>query len=264
MAGSRAVPYVGIPLLRGSPMTDRQLYSICACLALLLFAAAPAFGQDGTVRGRILDSAGVAIPDADVAIVSAHQLTRSDAQGRFTFSKLARGQYEVSVRHLGFQPTTVKAVVGDLSYSYDIVMLAQAATIAGVDVTADTRLRLGIEDFYRRRARGMGGAFFVRAEILARNAHRTTDVLRNTAGLRVVGRGVRFTGSGSAPRGCIPTLWLDGQPVDGMEVDNIAVTDIEGIEVYSGPSETPMQFSHRVSHLDCGTIVIWTRIPGSS
>jgi hypothetical protein len=199
-----------------------------------------------------------------VAIVAVHLLTRSDAQGRFTFSKLAPGQYEVSVRRLGFRPTSVKAVVGDLAYSYDIVMMPQAATLAGVDVNANARLRLGIEDFYRRRARGMGGTFFIRSEIIARNAHRTTDVLRNTAGLRVVGRGVRFTGSASAPRGCIPTLWLDGQPVDGMEVDNIAVTDIEGIELYSGPSETPMQFSQRVSHLDCGTIVIWTRIPGSS
>jgi hypothetical protein len=245
-------------------MIDRQLHSICTCLAFLLVSAAPVYGQDGVVRGRILDSAGVAIPDADVAIVSVHLLTRSDAAGRFTLSRLGRGQYEVSVRRLGFQPTTVKAVVGDLAYSYDIVMLPQAATLAGVDVSASERLRLGIEDFYRRRARGMGGAFFVRSEILARNAHRTTDVLRNTAGIRVVGRGVRFTGSGSAPRGCIPTLWLDGQPVDGMEVDNVAVTDIEGMEVYSGPSETPMQFSHRVSHLDCGTIVIWTRIPGTS
>ena len=49
-----------------------------------------------------------------------------------------------------------------------------------------------------------------------------------------------------------------------MELDNIPVNDIEGMEVYSGPSETPMQFSHHASRMDCGAIVIWTRIPGKS
>ena len=59
-------------------------------------------------------------------------------------------------------------------------------------------------------------------------------------------------------------IWLDGQEVRDMELDNIPVNDIEGMEIYSGPSTTPMQFSHGWSRTDCGAIVIWTRIPGSS
>jgi hypothetical protein len=242
-------------------MSNGSLFVACV-LAVSIAGAARA--QDGIVRGRVTDSAGVAIVDADVAIVEVHALTRTDVLGRFTLTKLPRGEYVVSVRRLGYQPAIVKAVVGDMAYSYDVTLSQQAATLGGVDVNADMKLRLGIEDFYRRRASGSGGTFFTRNEITARNPRRTTDVLRNSPGLRIVasrnGNGVRFNGK----RQCAPALWIDGQEVRDMELDNIPVNDIEGMEIYSGPSTTPMQFSHGWSRTDCGAIVIWTRIPGSS
>ncbi len=242
----------------------RYLQSLFVAGVMALSTAGMARAQEGLVRGRVIDSAGVAVADADVAIVEIHALTRSDAQGRFTLSKVPRGEYELSVRRLGYKPTTIKAVVGDMTYSYDVTLAQQAAELGGVNVNADIKLRLGIEDFYRRRAGGAGGTFFTRTEIAARNAHRTTDVLRNSPGVRIVssrtGNGIRFNGK----RQCAPAIWLDGQEVRDMEIDNIPVTDIEGMEIYSGPSTTPMQFSHGWSRTDCGAIVIWTRIPGTS
>jgi len=263
VARSCDTPYVAPSPARWLPVLNRQLHLFLVLLVVGLTAARSVRAQDGVIRGRVADSAGVAIRDADVAIVELHALTRTDSGGRFSLAQIPRGKHEVSVRKLGYQPTTATAVVGDMSYAYDIVMTAQVALVDGVDVTATQKLRLGIEDFYRRRARGNGGIFFTRDEIAARNAHRTTDVLRNSAGLSVVrtrnGNGVRFTGK----RQCTPSIWLDGQEVRDMEVDNIPVTDIEGMELYAGPSTTPMQFSHGWSSIDCGAIVIWTRIPGS-
>ena len=245
-------------------MFIRQLSPLFAALIGAASAISSAHAQDGVVRGRVTDSAGVPIADADVAIVQAHALTRTSATGQFTLANLPRGSHEISIRRLGYQPTTVKAVVGDMAYSYDVVLTPQAATIAGMNVSAaDMKLRLGIEDFYRRRARGSGGKFFTRAEIIDRNPRRTTDVVRDSPGIRVVstrnGQGVRFNGK----RQCTPALWLDGQEVRDMELDNVPVTDIEGLELYAGPSTTPMQFSHGWSGTDCGAIVIWTRIPGA-
>src|SRR6185312_16328428 len=135
------------------------------------------------------------------------------------------------IRRLGYKPAAVNAVVGDLEYSYDVTLSAQPAEIAGVTVDAsETKLRLGIEDFYRRRSRGAGGVFVTREEILARDARKPTDMLRNSPGLRVVsgraGSGIRFT----SKRNCTPSLWLDGQEVREMELDNIPVSDIEGME----------------------------------
>lgn len=226
-----------------------------------------AAAQDGTVRGIVTDSAGKPIVDADVAIVALHQLARTDSAGRFTFTRLPRGTHELSVRRLGYAPETLPVTVNEMAYSYAVVLAAQPAVLAGMQISAEEqRLRLGIEDFYRRRARGAGGVFFTRDEIAARNARQTSDVFRSTPGVRIVrGRGVggiRFTGSGSARRECTPVVWLDGQEAQNLEIDDIPVNDIEGIEVYTGPATTPMQFSQKQSHDACGTVVIWSRIPG--
>ncbi len=223
--------------------------------------------QEGTVRGTVADSLGKPIADADVAILRFHQLTRTDRDGRFTLTKLPRGEHELVVRHIGFSPESIMVAVNDLAYNYEVTLRADATLIEGVTVSAgEMRLRLGIEDFYRRRVRGSGGAFYTRDDILARNARRTSDVIRSTAGIRFVrtrnGSGIRFVGSDR--RECIPVIFIDGQETHGMEIDDISVNDVEGIELYNGPSTTPMIFSSRSSKDACGTIVVWTRIPGKS
>lgn len=236
-------------------------------LAALLAAPSVTLGQDGTIRGIVKDSTGKAIGDADVSIVALHQLTRTDDGGNFMFTKLPRGEHEVMVRRLGYNVETIKVQVNEMAYSYNVTMTAQPVVLAGMETNAEKRLRLGIEDFYRRRARGSGGTFFTRDDIAARNARRTTDVLRTAPNLHVVhtrtGNGIRFSSTSSKGGGCIPVIWLDGQEVQGMEVDDIPVTDIEGMEVYSGPATTPMQFSQKSSKQACGAIVVWTRIPGT-
>jgi hypothetical protein len=215
--------------------------------------------QDGTVRGVVSDTTGAPISDADISIVELHQLARTDAQGRFTFTRLPRGEHEVTVRHLGFNPETVKIIVNDMAYSFNVTLTRQAVVLDGVDVNEAMTRGRGIEEFYRRRSRGTGGQFFTRDDITKRNAKRTTDVIRGTPGIRFVGGGIRFQ---SAKGSCTPVIWLDGQPVYNMELDNIPVGDVEGIELYSGPSSVPMQFSQKWSKDACGTIVLWTRIPG--
>jgi hypothetical protein len=237
--------------------------------ARLAFAPLAAPAQQGVVRGTVVDLTGTPVRDADVSIVSIHRLTRSDSLGRFELTRLDAGTYELSVRRLGFVPQDVTVVVSDaISYAYRVVLDAQPAEVPGVSVSAENqRLRLGIEDFYRRRARGAGGSFFMRQDIADRHAKLTSDVLRTAPGIRLVrtrnGQAVRFVGGSSLHRECVPDLWLDGQLARGLEADQVPVNDIEGIEVYSGPSTTPMQFSHAQARDACGVIVIWTRIPGS-
>lgn len=243
-------------------------WAIAVCLIALCLIAATggrAAAQSGTVRGVVRDSAAVPVAGADVSIVAQHQLTRTDAEGRFTFTKLPPGEHEVSVRRLGYVADKVKIIANDaMAYSYEIVLQAQPAMLGGVDVTA--RSRLAIEDFYRRRARGIGGTFFTRADIASRNARQTSDVIRGVAGARIIltrggVQGVRFSGHGR--RECTPVIWLDGQPADNLEVDQIPVMDIEGMEIYGGAATTPSQFAQKWSKESCGAIIIWTRVPGT-
>ena len=108
------------------------------------------------------------------------------------------------------------------------------------------------------------GHYITREEIESRNTSRLTDVVRNVPGIRIMrtrgGNGVRFVSAASMRLNCAPMIWLDGQRAPGMELDEITASDIEGIELYSGPSQTPLRFSQN-QQSTCGTIVIWTRLP---
>lgn len=236
-------------------------------LALLAFGARHAAAQQRSLHGIVTDSAGAPIRDADVGIASLRRLTRTGEQGRFVFDKLPQGKLELSVRRLGYHPRIVHAVIAAPHDSVRITLVATPAALAGVYVKASAeRRREGIEDFHRRRIRGVG-SYITRDEILAFNTYRTSDVLRVQPGIRLVqlagNMGVRFNSSSIVRRDCSPMIWLDGQRAPGLEIDQIPATDIEGIELYKGPSTTPAQFSQHSASSTCGTIVVWTRNPGN-
>jgi hypothetical protein len=242
---------------------------VIACsVSLSVFGASEAGAQKGIVRGLVSDSTGRPVQGADVAIVGLRKLTRTDEYGRFALRKLPQGEAEISVRHLGFTPAFLMVrVTGDAVDSVRIALVPHLAMLPGVEVSASERQkRLGIEEFYRRRSRGIG-TFVTREQILARNSSRPSDMFRNTPGVRIQrGRGLRFNYSTSmqANRDCPPVLWLDGQRAAGMELDDLTLSDLEGIELYHGPSTTPTQFSQSLSGgISCGTVVVWSRPPNS-
>ena len=239
-----------------------------AGIGMILFGlAAPqaAWGLQAVVRGVVTDSTGAPIPMVDVGIVSLHRLTRTDDDGRFALNRIGGDTVEVSFRRLGYGPRSLRLPVP--SESLRVVMAEQAEVLDPTEVSARTRrLRLGVEEFYRRRTLGTG-TYFTREEIEARHPHATSDVLRNTPGIRFVrsgsGLGIRFSSTSIVRRDCMPMIWIDGQKAPSMEIDDIPVNDIEGIELYSGASTTPLQFSQQMRNSTCGTIAVWSRVPGS-
>jgi hypothetical protein len=229
-------------------------------------AVSPVAAQQGRLRGVVVDSAGLPVAQADIGILAVHQLARSDDEGRFGFTKLPLGELVVSIRRLGYEPTTARVVIAPEGLdSLRVVLVDAAVALDFVQVSSyPYRLRASIEDFHRRRIRGIG-TFVTRDQIVARNSMLPSDILREMPGLRLVrtrtGRGIRFASASSRRGDCLPMIWIDGQRAEGLEVDDIPLSDIEGIELYNGPATTPMQFSASSSTLSCGTIVIWSRPP---
>lgn len=236
-------------------------------LALVIVALGPAAvsAQDGRFVGLIRDSVGNPVSEASVVAREARVQTRTDDRGHFRLNNLPLGALELTIRRLGFEP--VEIVVQVLSQTPDtteIVLVDNVDHLTPVTVTADgTRQRLNVEAFYLRALKGVG-TYITREDILARRPSRTVDVFRGMPGILVMtGRGstgIRFNSS-SQMRGCAPMIWLDGQRAPGMEVDDVSVHDLEGIELYHGPSTTPMQFSQGPSGGSCGVVVMWTRPP---
>jgi hypothetical protein len=243
----------------------RPRFGAWCLIALVVASSRLASAQEGALRGTVSDSAGAPIAAADVGIASLHKLTRTDDRGRFAFEKLPLGAVEVSVRRLGYEPQKVNATVSNtLELSFNVTLVANPAILQTTDVSAKRRYQ-GIEGFHQRRIQGIGAYYVTRDDILARNANLPSDVLRQAAGVQFIrtrtGQGLRFSSAASGRRDCPPMMWIDGQKAPGMEIDELPVNDIEGIELYRGASTTPPQF-WQGSGPSCGTIVIWTRTPG--
>ena len=234
--------------------------------------ARPAGAQTGVLRGVVVDSAdGALIENADILAASIKQVARTNAKGQFTLSKVPKGELEITIRRLGYQPQQQTVVLsGGTNDSVKVVLVAQPEVLQAVAVDAVERhRRQGIEDFYVRRTQGIG-TFITRQQLEELRGNLSTDALRNIPGIQLYRNRngentVRFTGTGSiSHRDCPPNLWLDGQRMTNMELAQIPANDIEGIELYRGASTTPAQFWQGNTQTTlCGTIVVWSRLPGS-
>jgi len=252
----------------GQRWQPRGVWRTGLAVTLMAVSAGSAVAQRTTLSGVVRDSSGAPIPEADVSIASAHLLTRTSSTGAFLLSRVDAGQAELSVRRLGYVPRTlqvdVRAAAND---TLVVVLVAQALELPGVAVSdQEKRHMLWIEDFYRRRAKGIGGTYYTRDDIDARHVSRLSDVLRDAPGVRFIrvrgGSGIRFDSPANMRRDCLPQYWVDGQRVPNVELDDFSARDIEGVELYAGPSSTPSQFSQGAV-TTCGTVVIWSRVPGT-
>lgn len=248
----------------------RPIPSVSLAVVTVLGALATA-GAQPNVAGRELvglvrDSTGTAVEDAIVEISGV--LARTDARGTFRLYTSNVDTVTIAIRRLGFSPVSALLTARDRKWDTVVVEMDRVAQrLAKVSVKAATALaRLGLKDLEERRTKGLG-QFVSREEIAARNTNRPSDVLRDKRGVRVVrirsgGHGVRFAAFTSSRPNCAPSIWVDGQLVPDMELDEITANDIEAIELYESWTSTPMEFS-KGTEPPCGTIVVWTRVPGA-
>ena len=130
----------------------KLLLLITCSVFLLLFSKAQ---NEGTVKGHIIDSSGnQKISDATVSLVNAKDsalvaFTRTDTAGNFSFSKLKKGNYRISVSHVNFHtlwrdfivdPSKGSTELGDLNMMDKSVLqtISIKAQRAPVVVNGDT------------------------------------------------------------------------------------------------------------------------------
>ena len=245
-------------------MTHRSLNLVALLVGAL---ALPAARAQPNVAGRELvglvrDGRGGPLEGAAIEIPGA--AARSDARGAFRLYTADIDTVTITIRRIGF--SVVSALLRSRNKQWDTVMVEMEELpqrLAAAEVKAATAARRnGLRDFDLRRSQGRG-QFFTKEDVVARNTLRTSEVLRGARGVRLQrlrsGRyGVRFASYAKTPN-CIPNLWLDGQLVRDMEVDDVPANQIEAIELYESWASTPHEFSQG-STLPCGTVVIWTRI----
>ena len=122
----------------GKRMNNRasgRIQRLLSVFFVALVGAAVALAQNSTLRGRILDERGDAIPDAEVTLIGQDgkdRKTKSGAMGDFSISNVPPGTYTLNSSYKGFQTHTVT----DLKAPYSGVLSVKMA-IAAVEVITD-------------------------------------------------------------------------------------------------------------------------------
>jgi hypothetical protein len=220
----------------------------------------------GTVTGLVHDDAGKPIAGVEVSPLERVAPVRTDTAGRFIIDSVDSGTLSLRFRRLAFEPVVLNVQVPPADTTdVDVTLSVVAHRLTGVVVQADARQLRSLADFNVRRQRGVGH-FITRYEIEQRHPMLLSDMMRMVPGAILTpgtgGRAVlHFARNGRAH--CPPQYFVDGIQVTGYNIDDMPPGDVEGIELYPGTTGVPPQYNRPFGDTECGTVLIWTRIPGA-
>lgn len=151
-------------------------------------AASPVAAQS-VLRGIVLTEGGDPIRDAQVTIGKLQLQTAVGHVGDFSFTTIPSGKFSVLARAIGFEP-----MVREFRFSGRDTILAEfrlKASAQRLDSLVvrgtETTVSPGMRAFEERRAAGLG-RFLTSADLRKREHSALSDVLRMTAGLKLVRR----------------------------------------------------------------------------
>ena len=180
---------------------------------------------------------------------------------------MPEGNQRLTLRRVGYGAEDAElAVVGGQVMERRFTLSAVTA-LSTVNTTASTS---GIKEFDEHRRIGLG-TFFTRADLAKQEARRLSDIMATVSGVRIVpmqGGRAALSSSRRPPSltsgQCFAMIYRDKSLLyggrEGEAVPNlneIMVGDIEAIEYFASPAETPAEYSGLQS--PCGVLVIHTR-----
>jgi hypothetical protein len=245
---------------------------VCVGILLLTYSDAAAQDSRSVLSGTVSTASGEPLASAQIIIVGTqiHGLTQQN--GSFRIVGIPAGNQTVRVQHLGYRvaEATITLPAGETT-NIAVRLEHEPIAVDGVDVEVRAGLTPQMQGFYDRRSRGMG-YFLTRSEIESMQVRQFTDVLRRVPGLQIgsvqgpmgasqvaqIGRTTGFMGQ----RSCVAQYYMNGVPFSVAQDIGINTyvrpEDIAGIEIYSGTSRIPPQFTTSQQASRCGVIVIWT------
>lgn len=213
------------------------------------------------IRGVVIRGADrIPVPDAQLSIQGTDLAVVTDKNGKFKFPKVAAGEYIVRAEVGGFPPATsvIQVEDGDRLEMEFQVGSSGAQPLPDIEVVGEDVRVSPIVEFSRRATEGRG-RYILRAEIEQRRPASLMALMRSVPGARIICPRTEHRCELRLRRAnCGPAYFLDGIPSDPSILYLTVPSDVEGIEIYSGPSETPIELES--VRAGCGVIAIWTRV----
>jgi hypothetical protein len=256
--------------------------SLALCIAAGSVMAAPVLAQETVaLTGRTLEfTADAAVPHARVELVDASgrrvAVVTSDSSGEFRFDRVRPGEYSIRATAAGFRDVVTPAFAAAAGEPVQILVrmgidVVPLAPLEVVTRPVQLHANVALAGFLERSMRRMGGAFIQLEEIEERQPRLISDMLRTVGSFTVFdaagGRSLGGTIFNNRTQ-CQPAVFIDNRLVYAMSrgrggwtaydwVNSVHWSEVAGIEIYSGVSNVPAQFSG--STAGCGVIAIWTR-----
>lgn len=258
-------------------MSSRPL----ALLAMLTVGLAPVVARaqplpepqtfPRVLKGRVLSDANRApLAGAEVVLMDYARLARTGPSGAFTLN-VPDGAFRLQVRRIGYLSKAFRFRTRADTMEIEFALTPSAVVLDSLTVAGKTeRISARLADFDRRRKVSATGQFLGTEELALHRDQSVADALRNLRGLRIVPSGngqsaISIRGNaGTDPNAlnCFMSVWVDGimmsTPGRPFDLGELRVDRLGGVEVYTGPSELPIEFQSPAAG-GCGAILVWTR-----
>ncbi len=218
--------------------------------------------KNASITGRVVSSEnGQPIAGVKIAVLGLRKTVGTDSLGRFAFNDLRAGSYRVEATLIGFAPLSAIVTVGqgerkDIEFRTDSE--GQLLPTIFVEGEPEPQAMTVLTTFERRMAVGHG-RFITREDILRRNPASLMDMIRFLPGVRSDCRTFVCRILLTRDRNdCPPAIFVDDQETSIQVLDITPPGDVQGIEVYAGPAQTPPELNTETARCG-GVIAIWTR-----
>ncbi|MGE0439520.1 MAG: carboxypeptidase regulatory-like domain-containing protein [Gemmatimonadales bacterium] len=244
-----------------NPRLQLALVAVVFAVGSAVSAPSSAQTKSASITGRVVNHSREPVAGARVVMLQPRKIVATDSVGRFAFADLRPGSYRIEASLIGYPPLSALVTVNDgerMDVEFRTDSIGQLLPTIYVEGEPAPELIRVMTTFERRMTHGHG-RFITRDEILRRNPMRILDLIRFLPGVRSRCEGLNcLVLLNHDPSGCPPAIFVDEQRTSLSVLDNTPPTDVQGIEIYRGPSETPPELNNDVARCG-GAIAIWTR-----
>ncbi|WP_017496072.1 TonB-dependent receptor domain-containing protein [Flavobacterium sp. WG21] len=195
-------------------------------LLLLLIISQVTFAQNSSVKGTVSDGK-LAIEFVDVVLKNTADSTKvagyavTDASGNFSLDHVTSGEYKIQFKLIGFKTVTQK-----------VKFTGSPISIGTITLKTDTNLlnTVVVNSHKKQIQKTNEGFIFNAVSNLTQTGGTATDMLKNIPTVAVDADG------GITLRGKSPMILINGKNSAITNMDQIAASSIESIEVISNPT----------------------------